>query len=601
MIPVEMLGYVEFPPIQRQPYRLTLSPYAFLWLELHPNPQPELPLAETELAPLAADTWENLLEGAGRDRLETVAIPEYLPKQRWFGDKGRSIRSTRIVDWTRLPESRAVLTLVEVGYQSGEPGAYLLPLGMTFGAEADQLRETAPNSILTSIVSPEGSGVLREGVLDDAACASLLSFIAQGRQVPSRHGSIRGIPSTRFAAIRGPAETALGVRRVSAEQSNTSLIFGDRLILKLFRRQQAGPNPESEIGRYLTEQSRFDGVAPFAGVIQYAPAEGEAADWAVLQGLVANEGDGWKLTLEELDRYYENCAPLEFPAGGAGPGDLIELAAQEPTQLARDHVGIALDSAANLGRRTAELHLGLARPTGDPAFSPEPLTAADLQALLEELRRDATRVFDLLKESVARLPDETIDMAGLVLGRRRQILDSFRLPAGESVPGKRTRVHGDYHLGQVLRVKTDHVILDFEGEPARPIAERRAKQSPLKDVAGMLRSFGYAAYAGLLTYTSRRPEDLESLEPWAQLWERSMCAEFLRCYRETAGNAAFLPSGDDFRHVLAVYLLNKALYELSYELNNRPAWVRIPLIGILSLPLEAGGREWNSTQSRVRH
>jgi maltose alpha-D-glucosyltransferase / alpha-amylase len=601
MIPVEMLGYVEFPPIQRQPYRLTLSPYAFLWLELHANPEPEMPPVEKELAPLAADTWESLLEGAGRDRLETVVIPEYLPKQRWFGGKARPIRTTRIVFWTRLPESVAVLVLVEVGYESGEPSTYLLPLGMTFGAEADKLRETAANYILCSIVSREGSGVLSEGVLDDAACTALLSFIAKAAQTSSRHGSIRGIPSTQFAAIRGLTETSLPVRRVSVEQSNTSLIFGDRLILKLFRRQQPGPNPEYEIGRYLTEQAHFDGIAPFAGVIEYVPNEGEAACWAILQGLVANEGDGWKLTLEELDRYYENCAPVPFPATSTNPGDLIELSEYEPTQVARDHVGIALDSAAKLGRRTAELHLALARPTDDPAFSPEPLTANYLQTLLDRLRQDATGVFDLLKENMARLPDETLDIAGLVLGRRRQLLDIFRVQAGENITGLRTRVHGDYHLGQVLRVKTDYVILDFEGEPARPLAERRTKHSPLKDVAGMLRSFGYAVYVSLMTYTGRRPEDVDRLEPWAQLWEQSVCAEFLRAYRETTKSAAFVPSdGGDFRRVLAIYLLDKALYELSYELNNRPAWVRIPLIGILSLPLEAGGREWNSTQSRAR-
>jgi len=598
MIPVEMLGYVEFPAIQRQPYRLTLSPYAFLWLELHARSEPEAPMLVEE-APLVAENWESVLEGPGKNRLETVALPEYVPKQRWFGGKARPIRETRIVDWTRLPGSQAALALVEVRYQSGQPDDYLMPLAMAFGGEADKLREAFPNGILFSVRSSQGRGVLHDGMLDDTACAALLSFIADGEQTGSRGGRIRGIAGTQFAAIRGAAESSLAVRRVSAEQSNTSVIFGDRMILKLFRRQQPGPNPEYEIGKYLT--GLYDGIAPFAGVIEYTPAGGEAATWAILQGLVANEGDGWKLTLEELDRYYENCAPVPFPQDGAGESGLMELSAQQPAQLARDHVGIALDSAARLGRRTAELHLALARPTDEPAFSPEPLTAGDLQTLLEDLRGDATRVFDLLKESVARLPDESLDLAGLVLGRRRQLLDSFLMAAGETIAAQRTRVHGDYHLGQVLRVKTEHVILDFEGEPARPIAERRAKQSPLKDVAGMLRSFGYAAYASLAAYTARRPEDVDRLQPWAELWERSMCAEFLRAYRETSRGAAFVPSSDaEFRRLLAIYLLDKALYELSYELNNRPAWVPIPLISILSLPVEAGVRKWNSTQSRVR-
>jgi maltose alpha-D-glucosyltransferase/alpha-amylase len=591
MIPVEMLGYVEFPPIGPQPYRLTLSPYAFLWLELHGKPEPEVPCVGTDLAPLAADTWECLLEGVSQDRLETIVLPEYLPKQRWFGGKARPIRKTKVVDWTRLADSPLVLALVDVQYERGDPDTYFLTLGMSFDADAEKLRQAAPNSILSSVISHEGFGVLHDGMLDDSACAALLTLVATAGQLSCRHGSIRGVPSTKFAAMRESAAVPLVVHWSSAEQSNTSILYGDRFILKLFRRQQPGPNPDYEIGRYLTEVAHFDGVPPLAGAIEYVAAEGESSTLAMLQGLVANEGDGWKLTLEELDRYFENCAPVSFPSEVETPEDVISLSEHDPTQLARDHVGIALDSAARLGRRTAELHLALARPRDNPTFSPEPLTVHDLQTLASELRRNATRVFDLLKESMAQLPDETLDLAGLVLGRRRQLLESFGLLGQESLQAQRIRVHGDYHLGQVLRVKTDHVILDFEGEPARPMAQRRAKQSPLKDVAGMLRSFGYAAYAGLITYTARRPEDLDRLESWARLWERSASAEFLRAYRETTEGAAFLPRvADDFRKLLAAYLLDKALYELSYELNNRPAWVRIPLTGILSLPLEARGR-----------
>jgi maltose alpha-D-glucosyltransferase/alpha-amylase len=181
-----------------------------------------------------------------------------------------------------------------------------------------------------------------------------------------------------------------------------------------------------------------------------------------------------------------------------------------------------------------------------------------------------------------------------VLGRRRQILDAIPFPAG--IKAQRTRIHGDYHLGQVLRAKTNYVILRFEGDPARPLAERRAKHSPLKDVASMLRSFGYAAQVSLMNYTARRPEEVARLEPWARLWERYSVAEFLRCYRETAGDAEFLPADKGgFRSLLTIYLLERALQDLTYELDSRPNWARIPLIGILSLPLEAGGHEWNRT------
>jgi maltose alpha-D-glucosyltransferase/alpha-amylase len=602
-IPVEMLGYVDFPPIGKQPYRLTLGPYGFFWLELHgESKELEAAASQMDSAPLVADTWERLLDGAGRYRLESVLLPEYLLKQRWFGAKARRIRSTRIADWMAFPDSTAVFALVEVKYEKGEQDTYFVPLGLTFGKEAEQLHEAFPNAVISPVVSSGGAGLLHDAVYADTAGAALLSFIEQGKQAAARNGLIRGVPGAGFEALRGPAEIFLAVRRTSAEQSNTSLFYGDRLIMKLFRRQQPGPNPDCEIGRHLTEEPHFDGIPPFAGAIEYVPADGEPATLAMLQGLVANQGDGWTLTLEELSRYYENCAAATWPeAGNAAVADLMDLAEQEPSQLARDHVGIALDSAAMLGKRTAQLHLALASPTEDPAFSPETVAASDVQSLLGGLRKEAARVLDLLKDSVAALPDEFVDLAGLVLSRRSQILGSFKLEAEDGALGQRIRIHGDYHLGQVLQVKTDYVILDFEGEPARPIAERRAKSSSMKDVAGMLRSLGYAAYSGLIAHTTRRPEDWAKLEPWARLWERSMGAEFLRAYRNTAQNAQFLPSSDEgFRKLLAVFLLDKALYELSYELNNRPAWVRIPLLSILALPLEAGGREWNWMPFRSR-
>jgi maltose alpha-D-glucosyltransferase / alpha-amylase len=606
--PVEMLGYVDFPPIGKQPYRLTLGPYGFFWLELHGEAKAlEASGAVLDSSPLVADSWDRVLEGAGRYRLESVLLPDYLVKQRWFGGKARRIRATKIADWMALPDSNAVFVLVQIHYEKGDSDQYLVPLSLAFGKDAEHVQEAFPGSIISPAASIGGSGFLHDATSDDRACAALLAFIEQGKEARSRNGLIRGLPGAAFPALRGPTDTALAVRRSSAEQSNTSLLYDERLIMKLFRRQQPGPNPDCEIGRRLTEELHFDGIPPFGGSIEYTAAEAEPATLAMLQGLVANQGDGWTLMLEELSRYYENTATVELSEGASssmpGPGnELLDLAQQEPSQLARDHVGLALDSAATLGKRTAQLHLALAAPTQDPAFTPEPFAPSDVQNLLTGLRDQAARVLDLLKDSVAGIPDEFIDLAALVLSRRGRILNSFQLAAEDSSLGQRIRIHGDYHLGQVLQVKTDYVILDFEGEPARPLAERRAKFSPLKDVAGMLRSLSYAAYSGLINHAARRPEDWKSLEPWARLWEQSMGSEFLRAYRSTAQDAPFLPASEEgMRKLLAAFLLDKALYELSYELNNRPTWVRVPLMGILSLPLEAGGREWNWTPSRSRN
>jgi maltose alpha-D-glucosyltransferase/alpha-amylase len=303
----------------------------------------------------------------------------------------------------------------------------------------------------------------------------------------------------------------------------------------------------------------------YAGSLEYEQ-NGQGATLGILQGMVTSEGDGWTGALEELQRYYEACAPKPYPAGTADP---------------REYVGIYLDAAATLGRRTGELHLALASVADDPAFAPEALTPDDLGRLATEFHDRAARAFDRLKDNLSRLPDEAVEDAGLVLRRRREILTRLR-ELDRGIGGKRIRVHGDYHLGQVLRVKGDYVILDFEGEPMRPLDERRAKHSPLRDVAGMLRSFNYAAYAALLSYASRRPEEVERLEPWARLWERSTSAAFRRAYGEVMAKTDLLPGTEaGATALLDVYLIDKALYELLYELDNRPTWMRIPLWGLL--------------------
>jgi maltose alpha-D-glucosyltransferase / alpha-amylase len=230
------------------------------------------------------------------------------------------------------------------------------------------------------------------------------------------------------------------------------------------------------------------------------------------------------------------------------------------------------------------MHLALASGR-DPAFAPVVPDAHTLESLRSSLTAHATRVFDALKSNLSRLPDDTVESAALVLSRRGALLGKFRALNDLHHPGQWTRIHGDYHLGQVLRAKGDFIILDFEGEPARSLDERRAKHSPLKDVAGMLRSFSYAAFAALTRHTARRPVDSAQLEPWARLWESSVSVEFLRAYRETTAASPSTPQErDTFDALLGIYVLDKALYELIYELDNRPAWIRIPLHGILSLP-----------------
>ena len=353
---------------------------------------------------------------------------------------------------------------------------------MSFGDVKNELQRTAPNAIIAPVLSHRGAGLLYDGAFDDQTCMLLFSLIENASRVNAGHGGVRGIRGKAFQDLVALAGKGLQVRRGSAEQSNTSILFGDRFILKLFRRQEPGLNPDAEIGQYLTEKTNFNQIPPFAGSIEVdglAATDGKLANLALLQGLVANEGDGWRWTLEELDRYYQACAPLPFPEKLIGELEgPLELSESPPTQVALDHLGLYLEAGAILGRRTAQLHLALATPTDDPAFAPEALSDVDLNAQFAGVRRHASSVLDMLKERLAYLPDEVVEVAASVLRRRRQILDRFSPLNGDFPPIQRIRIHGDYHLGQVLRVKTDFVILDFEGEPARPLSSSALQAVP---------------------------------------------------------------------------------------------------------------------------
>ncbi len=575
LTPVEMLGYVEFPRIGRGPYPLTLGPYGFLWFELQRMPAPAP--STHELLDVAGG-WPGLPDGPARSDLEGRVLPAYLPAQRWFGGKSRRVRSTRVADWAELEPEGAALVFVEVAYDGGGD-AYVVPMALDFDD-----REIPQAAVLCPVTGPRGSGVLYDALHDDQACATLFEAIATSRRIATRHGELRGIPSRVFADLRGRPGTPLPTARSPAEQSKTSVRYGNRLTLELFRRYQQGPNPGCEIGRYLTEQAPFPRVSAFGGVIKYVPADGEPADVAMLLGIVPNQGDGWTWTLEELHRYYENVSTIPFAAGAWASTDRSLVDGP-----ARDHIGMSLGAAAALGRLTAGLHLALTQPTDDPAFRPETMTADRCRAMAVAMRERASEALAALEDNLPRLPDDLVEPAGLVLSRRRRIVAGFEQLSTSTLDVMQTRIHGDYHLGQVLRVEGDYVILDFEGEPTRPLDERRAKQSPLKDVAGMMRSLSYAA--GLLSYTARHPDDVARLTPWARLWDATMSAEFLRAYRQPAAGAPFLPPPPLLGILLDAFLLEKALHELLSELISRPPWVRIPLEGLLLLSGDASSFE----------
>ena len=586
LTPVEMLGQTEFPHIGDQPYFLTLAPYGFYWFELqevHTSITARTaPLTEepaTVPALFAGVVWDSILDGSMRLIVERQTLVPFLQRQRWFGGKARTIASARFVDWAPLRKGAhpSFLTIVETDYMDGTRERYVLPLAMSSGAEAEKIDREFHGAVLARITGAR-KGLLYDGLFDDATCAMLLAAIEEGSVFPTRHGRVAAA-NLGLTLDRVPRDAREPITRSAPDQSNTSVLFDRRLIMKLFRRVEPGLNPDVEIGRYLMER-RFDRVPPLVGTLEYARNGSDAAAVAMLQEFVRNEGNGWEVTIDELGRYFERRAGRPLPT-----------MTTDDAAVVRDAIGTYLNTAEVIGRRTGELHVAMASAgAGNDAFAPDTQPSGDVAKTAAAMKRHASEQLDLLERSLDRLDDRKRALAQQVLGRRDELLRQFEELRELKGAITRIRCHGDYHLGQILVSEGDIIILDFEGEPARPLADRRAKSSPLRDVAGMVRSFSYAALTGLGAATQNRPQDYERLAPWAEFWERWVTAAFLRAYLAAAAGAPFVPARrEDFDLLLHTFILDKAMYELAYELNNRPDWVHIPLAGLLKLraPLHA--------------
>jgi maltose alpha-D-glucosyltransferase / alpha-amylase len=532
-----------------------------------------------DLATLAVDgKWEDVLSTQGKTRLEEV-LPAFLRTRRWFGGKARRIRSVDIADTVRIAydAQSAFLLFADVSYSEGAPETYTLPL--TFVSAAG-----SPETTIARVTTRGGEGMLVTPLGDRSFCGALLDAIGSGKTLKSSSGGeVRGVPARAFSRLAGRNADRLAPSLMRAEQSNSSILYGGRLILKIFRRLDAGINPDLEVGGFLTDAG-FPHIPPVAGALEYRRGAREPITLGILQGFIRSEGDAWTFTLDALSRYYARVAAQAGELQKLPDQGLWETVREGPCPEARNLVGGYLEAAGLLGRRTAELHLALASGRENPAFAPEPFSSSYQASLEKSMRSLATATFQLLGGRLPTLPETLQAEARRVQALKTRVLGQFRSVLGRKITALRTRVHGDYHLGQVLYTGSDFVIIDFEGEPARPISERRIKRSPLRDVAGMLRSFHYAAYGALMGRRTATDLDIAALEPWANRWCVTVSALFLKTYLDVASHAPFLPQArEDLRALLETYQLEKAIYEMAYELNNRPDWVGIPMRGILAM------------------
>ncbi len=490
-------------------------------------------------APASADlpaTWENV------DRLFESAdftghtLPALLREARWFGGKAYALVAVRAIASLPLGELAAGrLILLEAIYEDHPAETYVLPL---------QLAPIAPPNAL--IVARMSGGFLFDALTDENFRATLIDLIFREKRISTGNAAIVGICGAALAGRSRPMDS----RVIAAEQSNSAIIYGDRYFLKLYRKPAIGENPDAELIRFLSERQGFAHVPAFCGAIEYCPAAGQSRTLALLVANVPSTGDAWAFTLASLRRQFD----------GSESGALY---------LAR---------ARQLGTRTGEMHVALAADSEDPAFAPEPFSSEDRTAVCDSAKAATKRTMELLGKQLANIPEADRPNATALLHREGEILARLATLAACEITATKTRHHGDYHLGQVLDTGADFVIIDFEGEPARSIEERRMKRSPLRDVAGMLRSFHYAAHSAI-----PHPASHEARAA-AETWTRKVAQVFLDAWLAATTGASFVPTEPAaLQALLTLHLIEKAIYEVAYELNNRPGWVFIPVLGLAQL------------------
>ncbi len=580
-VPVEMLGRTSFPPIGELPYMLTLPSFGFYWFRLASDAampswhqedvalqdRPTLVLFDgwTSFFRERVMPWRMGMADRMRVQFETDTLPRHIEIQRWYATKGTAVSRAKLADYAvwDMPGSSWMLPILKLDGPVDD-ATYFMPLALAWeDTEEERVTRLTP-AALAKIRQQANVGVMADAFYDEPFCRALVQAIEVGKELATVGGKMKFSATAAFNAAKTDVRE-MPVSRPSAMSSNTVVTLDDTLFLKGYRRLREGVNPELEMGRFLTDVVHYPNCVPVLGALEYFGTDGRVMTLALVQSHVQNQGDGWDYTLGYLERYLE-----EMRTAGAAAGEAV------PTVKA--HGGF-LALAAMLGQRTAELHLALATRTGDAAFDPEPLAATDVAAYRARAIAESNSTLTLLRERVSQLPAPVQVYAQNFLARSAALQTQLAVSHGPSLGGIKTRYHGDYHLGQVLVTANDFVIIDFEGEPARTFEERRAKGSPLRDVAGMLRSFNYARWSALRRI-AQTAEELERLEPAARAWESATRDAFLEAYVATMSAKGAAPIDTE---LLKLFEIEKALYELRYELNNRIDWAQVPLQGVLAL------------------
>jgi maltose alpha-D-glucosyltransferase / alpha-amylase len=586
--PVEAFSKNKFPPIKEEiSYFFTLGPHAYHWFSLqkvHPETEEEQVLAALKL-----NKWSDILKPEHLEHLESQILPPYLMRVRWFGGKGRKIQGIKTIlhSGLPLPKESAVFLLVEINYESGLPEIYQLQLTFGSGDNESYIQKNFPQAILARLTLEGHEVLLYDALYSSALQEALISRMAANQNLTLKRNGAIIFSGNRVLRAHVKIQEKFRSKVFPAEQSNTSIIYDNAFFLKIYRKVDRTVNPDLEITQFLTQKTKFRNIPALTGSIEWRFGK-DSIVLGMMQVLVENSGDGWSYMLGSLNRINERI--LSRPDNGLltsqvmgksyDPVDYEAL----PDEI-KELFGVSLaEQVRLLGKRTGEMHLALATPTDQKAFMPEVFSLHYQRSLYSGLQSLVRSTFQNLRKNLKKLPGDIVAEAETVLGLKDEILKEMQKIYEKKIDAVKIRIHGDFHLGQVLFTGRDFVILDFEGEPSKSYSERRLKRSPLRDVAGMIRSFHYVAYGSLFLNEQMRTEDQLRLLPYAEYWHRCMSGLFIQAYFETAAAGRFIPDNQhDLEILIKIFMLEKAIYELNYELNNRPDWVVVPLRSIISM------------------
>ncbi|MFL6352614.1 MAG: maltose alpha-D-glucosyltransferase [Bryobacteraceae bacterium] len=596
--PVEMFGRTDFPTIGESYYPLTLGPNSFYWFSLEERavpvtvPTPRLRAGYLGLPVVTAHALSSIWEPSVRANIASI-LPPFLTARAWYRGKDRRLRSLEVVEVIPIVPNKFVILLVRAEYTTGDPETYVMPVGSARGDEAQLLQDEHPEALIAEVRAGDGArAFLYGGTVSSEFSSVLLEAFARRKRFVAETGVLTAERNREFRRLWGPTHPNLEPTRESTAQFNTSIRYGDRFELKLLRNVEPGPNPGVEMGRLLTEQHRFPNATPFAGSLEYTAETGEVTALAVLDGFVANEGDAWRHTRNHLTDFFDHVPKTRHSRAdveSSAPTNIYALSfvLAEPPQMAKDLIGPYLSLAETMGKRTAELHLILAQDNADPAFTPEPFNDFYRQSLYHSYVGLTSRRFEFLRQRYSDMAEELRALAASVLEQEDAIVSRFRAIFDQRVKSMRTRYHGRLHLGHLLVRNRDVVMFDFEGDPNLHLSERRIKRCPLRDVASMLHSFGYAAQSSVRQLISGERNEmaaLQRLRVWGRFWYSHVSAAFLRGYWTTAKGAPYLPETPEHQQLLlATNLLEHALLDIRADISDKRELAGMPFRVILHL------------------